>query len=89
MITIPLRISKPVDLTKPLSFYIKNKYKTDVGGSEGEFNLGESLSRIQELRNNAVSVSSAGVASTDALVGYCKQLLLLESRFPIVESNVS
>lgn len=87
MIQIPLKVSKPCDLGSKLNVYIKSKYKSS--GKEEEQAISDSLAKLNQMRINAVSVTSSGAASESTLLTYYNQLSLVGARFPISESNVS
>ncbi len=80
---LPLKMSKPVDISRPIFGYIQSKYSKEDCAA-----LSDVLPKLQQMRINATSVSSCSAASENALIEYYQQLVLLESRFPISESNV-
>jgi hypothetical protein len=83
MISIPLKLAKAVDVSRPIANYIQSKYTAEEVKSTSD-----SLAKLQQARVNAVSVSSGGPVSEGIILDYYNLLNSIGDRFPIAETNI-
>ncbi|KAL4403018.1 protein transport to vacuole protein [Malassezia pachydermatis] len=81
LLVLPVKDTRDVDLTKPLSALIRTSYEQNPA------TYAEELARIQQAREDAVSDKNSDTNSRDMLFRYFHMVEMLELRFPDMKAT--
>ena len=84
LLSVPLKKSNDIDITKPLKNLISSTYST----ADQPVDCTDAISDLQKLRNGATKNPDRSEASVEAMMKYYDQLVSLEMKIPTNEVQI-
>lgn len=84
LLSVPLKKSNDIDITKPLKNLISSTYST----ADQPVDCTDAISDLQKLRNGATKNPDRSEASVEAMMKYYDQLVSLEMKIPANEVQI-
>ena len=84
LLSVPLKKSNDIDITKPLKNLISSTYST----ADQPVDCTDAISDLQKLRNGTTKNPDRSEASVEAMMKYYDQLVSLEMKIPANEVQI-